>query len=842
MPFGIYIDFNLKRSGYTMKGKSIRLVGEKRKGNKMRDLKRWCAIFLTLMLVMSGIPLSKSFAANQVMTVDLSADTGEIHYGGIGGLYAMGSEGTPSDNVIVPLNMKAISQKPPEGLQHPTGDALIVASQFKKAGGEYVMIMMQDIYKNWPYEELGINDYLAKIETICRKVVADPCRSSYVYVPINEPEWIWYRGNMNRLCSEWKMMYQKIRSIDPTAKIAGPNYAVYNSSVYRQFMSYCKNNNCLPDMVTWHELDDGFFSNWYNHYNDFRNIEKSLGISPRPININEYGRINVDGGIPGNLVQWIARFENSKVDACLAYWTTAGTLNDLVTQNNKATGAWWLYKWYGELTGNTVKVNPPSLNGSLQGLAALDKDKKQARVIFGGSMKSTDVFGTDVVVKGFNSNSFFGNSVHVTVWGVDNTGTNPSGGPYLVSEGDYNISNGQITVPVNNMKALSAYHIIITPNTDLSPANNKNRYEAEYARISGTAKVAYYNHTGYSGTGFVEGYSGSNNASTNFVVTADKDGYYNVILRYSAGPLEGAPNTRYLRMVVNGGLHRDVACNQTSDWDTWENVSTKVFLQAGINRLDFKAYTSDESDCVNIDYIDIESASGTTKSYEAEDSANTLGGAAVRERDSAASGGQYVGWVGNGSNNYLQFNNVNVPQAGTYRMVVQFANAEVFGDHSYNNNVVDRYSSISVNGGSENGHYFFNTRRWNTYRTDIIDVDLKAGNNTIRFYNSSSGHVPNIDKITIAAPFEGEIVPTPTPTQTPINDPVYGDLDGDGFVDSTDVTYMKRYLLRRIKEFPNEKGLITGDLDGDGSINSTDLTYLKRYLLKKIKGFPVEVN
>ena len=34
-------------------------------------------------------------------------------------------------------------------------------------------------------------------------------------------------------------------------------------------------------------------------------------------------------------------------------------------------------------------------------------------------------------------------------------------------------------------------------------------------------------------------------------------------------------------------------------------------------------------------------------------------------------------------------------------MVVQFANAEVFGDHSYNNNVVDRYTSISVNGGSE---------------------------------------------------------------------------------------------------------------------------------------------
>ncbi|WP_265446759.1 CBM35 domain-containing protein [Acetivibrio straminisolvens] len=812
----------------------------------MRDLKKWYIIFLTVMLVISGISLPKSFAANQVMTVDLAEDTGEICYGAIGGLYAMGSEGVPSDNVIVPLRMKAISQKPPEGLQHPTGDALNVAPQFLRAGGEYVMIMMQDIYRNWPYEDLGINDYLSKIETICRKVVADPHRSSYVYVPINEPEWIWYRGNMNRLCSEWKMMYEKIRSIDPTAKIAGPNYAVYNSSVYRQFMTFCKNNNCLPDIVTWHELDDGFFSNWYNHYNDYRNIEKSLGISPRPININEYGRINVDGGIPGNLVQWIARFENSKVDACLAYWTTAGTLNDLVTQNNKATGAWWLYKWYGELTGHTVKVTPPSLNGSLQGLAALDKDKKQARVIFGGSLRSTDVFGTDVVVKGFNSHSFFGNSVHVTVWGVDNTGTNPSGGPYLVHEGDYNISNGQITVPVNNMKALSAYHMIITPNTDLSPANKGNRYEAEYARISGTATVVHGKHTGYSGTGFVEGYAGSNNASTNFVVTADKDGYYNVTLRYSAGPYSGAPNTRYLRMVVNGGLHRDIACNQTPDWNTWANVTIKVFLQAGINRLDFKAFASDESDCVNIDYIEIESTSGTIKSYEAEDSANTLGGSAVRQRDNAASGGQYVGWIGNGSNNYLQFNNVNVPEAGTYKMVVQFANAEVFGDHSYNNNVVDRYSSISVNGEPIKGHYFFNTRGWNIYRTDIIDVYLNAGNNTIRFYNSSSGYVPNIDKIAIAAPFEGGTVPTPTPTPTstptptPTKDFVYGDLDGNGIVNSTDFSYLKRYLLRQIEEFPYEKGLIAGDVDGNGTINSTDLSYLRKYILKIISVFPAD--
>lgn len=82
--------------------------------------------------------------------------------------------------------------------------------------------------------------------------------------------------------------------------------------------------------------------------------------------------------------------------------------------------------------------------------------------------------------------------------------------------------------------------------------------------------------------------------------------------------------------------------------------------------------------------------------------------------------------------------------------------------------------------------------------------------------------------------------PTPTPTQKPtptstssINK---GDVNGDGSVDSTDVTLYKRYLLRKIKELPvNDLGV--ADLNNDGSIDSTDLTLIKRFILHKIPGF-----
>ncbi|WP_373315990.1 carbohydrate-binding protein [Cohnella xylanilytica] len=41
----------------------------------------------------------------------------------------------------------------------------------------------------------------------------------------------------------------------------------------------------------------------------------------------------------------------------------------------------------------------------------------------------------------------------------------------------------------------------------------------------------------------------------------------------------------------------------TASWDTWNNSTIRVFLTAGINRISLKAYTNDESDAVNIDYI-----------------------------------------------------------------------------------------------------------------------------------------------------------------------------------------------------------------------------------------------
>jgi len=67
-------------------------------------------------------------------------------------------------------------------------------------------------------------------------------------------------------------------------------------------------------------------------------------------------------------------------------------------------------------------------------------------------------------------------------------------------------------------------------------------------------------------------------------------------------------------------------------------------------------------------------------------------------------------------------------------------------------------------------------------------------------------------------------------------DVMYGDVNDDGEVNSTDVTILKRVVLRKYQGEYNQKA---ADVNVDGEINSTDVTILKRFVLKKIKELPL---
>ncbi len=111
----------------------------------------------------------------------------------------------------------------------------------------------------------------------------------------------------------------------------------------------------------------------------------------------------------------------------------------------------------------------------MQGLAALDPAKEQARIIFGGGSG-----GLQLALTGFAAAPYFENQVHAVVWETAYTGFAPTAGPRAILEGDFPIVNGQVTIDLENLIEYSAYQMVLSPASEGLSTQSTNWYPAEY--------------------------------------------------------------------------------------------------------------------------------------------------------------------------------------------------------------------------------------------------------------------------------------------------------------------------------------------------------------------------
>ncbi|MGW0706995.1 CBM35 domain-containing protein [Streptomyces sp. NPDC002643] len=564
-------------------------------------------------------------AGPQRLTVDLSASEGPVMHGSNGALYGLSDDGVPSDAALAPLKVTSISQKPEGGAQHPNGDALTVSKSFFRNGGGDINVMMQDIYAKWPYEDLGIDDYLPKVDKIARDIAADPNSERFVYIPFNEPDQIWYKlgvadqteyeANRDRFFRDWKTVYQRIRAIDPDARIAGPNEAAYHTRLLTDFLAFAQRENVLPQIMTWHELGSGSLRDFQAHYDNYRSIERALGIAPLPINIDEYANRR-DLSVPGQLVQWVSMFERNKVYANAAYWDAAGNLSGHVVRSNIPNGGWWFFRWYAGLTGDTVKVTPPQANtiDTLQGLASLDRTRRQAQILLGGSAGDTDVVVENV------SRSLFGRTVTATVAEAAWSGyEGQHATPRVLTRTKVRIADdGTVTVPLRGLHKMSAYRVVLTPAGHGTPTVPTvpwtASYEAEDAAIT-DGKVytqgTVDNANGYAASGTKD--VGSLNQHTSkvaFTVSVPEDGTYDLAILY--GNQSGTPATQQLSL--DDADPTTVTYPSTENWTYRAKKDIRVELAAGTHVLTLAKGAAE----VTLDRIDLTARTAEpSASYEA---------------------------------------------------------------------------------------------------------------------------------------------------------------------------------------------------------------------------------
>ena len=69
-------------------------------------------------------------------------------------------------------------------------------------------------------------------------------------------------------------------------------------------------------------------------------------------------------------------------------------------------------------------------------------------------------------------------------------------------------------------------------------------------------------------------------------------------------------------------------------------------------------------------------------------------------------------------------------------------------------------------------------------------------------------------------------------------DVTYGDVNGDGIINSTDAAIVYRSVNGRYTLTDSQK--LSADVNGDGAVNSTDAALIYRYTNGKMSKFPAE--
>jgi hypothetical protein len=541
-----------------------------------------------------------AYAAGNTLVVDAAASYRPVTYVGSGGLYALATATDPSPALLAPLKMRQHTQPAPgvqqlgNGASVPTGDILKVAPSFIQNGAQS-FARMPDVYPNFPYRWVSWADWTAKVDTMVRaRLAATNTTNINGWELWNEPDGTWDTANAGPFFDGWNRTFRQVRTLDALTPIVGPSYSRYYPDLMRQFMTQAKANNTVPDIVSWHELDDFGWRDIDEHIADYRAIEASLGISPRPISINEYGSPSqVD--TPSVAAHFVAQFERTGVrDAERAYWYESGTVGGLVW-NNQPTGSYWLYKWYGEMAGNMVGVTP---SGDLDGFASYDSTRKLVNVVFGG-----DYGNNTVQVKGLSS---FGSSARVTVNYTPQSGRfNAVAAPTSVQSTTLPITNGTVTVPISNADHLGAYQLIVTPAAGPT-TSYQQRYEAENATIVNAQTLASAGASNGSYVGRIDGTADMRSQSfVDFQVTVPVAGNYSLAIKYANGGTASATQG----IATNGSAWSTVSYPVTGAWGNLSGtVSRSVTLKAGFNVVRLakgSPYFAGGSGFAELDYIQV---------------------------------------------------------------------------------------------------------------------------------------------------------------------------------------------------------------------------------------------
>lgn len=558
------------------------------------------------------------------LTIDFSKQS-ELTGRASGFLYGLAENEVPTSEITESIAINTLATKPAGGLQHPIGDVNQVYKTFTNAGGEYLFIYTQDMYDTWYYQFDSLEFYNERVKKTVTEMENSEYKDKLVYCIYNEMDngvWFgdhWVEENRYKFYDAWKSTYQVVKDINPEAKIAGPGHCGYNYDWNKEFLTYCKENNCMPDMFVWHELagEPNYSIYWMEYrFNEFNEMCDELGVERLPICISEYGLMQTNG-IPGESVKWISRLEASDVYGCIAYWRLANNLAETVADDVTPNSNYWVYKFYADMKGKELEVTEwdlfhsnignwlkgkyPLFNKGFIGMASFDELENKFYVLAGGSAENSNI-KIENIDETYLQN---GDKVTVKVTYVDFKGL--GGAVYSPEEcmtEIIKVSGNAIKFTVPCERESQSYFIEITPYNNEEETENKNRtlrFEAEDAKFDGNTFVPEWISYASSKGLVVKGLD--KESTIKFTVDIDKDGLYALDFVYANAGIEAGRITANAQVSINGD-EQNVKFPSTIKDEYMECVTITADLKKGKNTIHINVL----NDAVlTLDFVDVNS-------------------------------------------------------------------------------------------------------------------------------------------------------------------------------------------------------------------------------------------
>ncbi len=594
----------------------------------MNIFKRIIPVFImaVLSLLIAGVLVVDRLAV-PVITADFNSQS-ELSGRASGFLYGFAEEDIPTEEIARSIGINSLATKTYGGLQHPIGDVKDVSGTFLSAGGEMLMVYTQDMYDTWYYQLDSFSEYNEKVKYTVSEIEKSAYRDKIVYCIYNEMDngvWcgnFWEEENRKEFYSQWKITYDVVKEINPDAKIAGPGHCGYNYDFIKEFLIYCKENDCLPEVIVWHELSDQSIY-WMEHnFQGYYSICDEIGIERLPVCISEYGLMRTNG-IPGESVKWISRLEAEDAYGCVAYWRLANNLSDTVADDVTPNSNYWVYNFYGKMKGNELETKEwdmlhsnignylkgkyPLMNKGFIATVSYDEAEEKFYVLAGGGDKASRVEIINLENSGFND----GDVLTVKISSVDYKGL---GGAVIAPEicevKNAVVTDNELKFTIPCERETQAFFVEITRGKSEEFKNDGIvlRYEAEEALLSGEAyptdAVAYSVSKGNCVKGINEG------SEVTFSVNVPEEAQYKLDIIYgNASTGEDGRKSADITVSCNGNNYT-VRAHSSVKEDCMECVSCILPLKAGDNEISVGV----KDGSITLDFIDI-SSDITEKTY-----------------------------------------------------------------------------------------------------------------------------------------------------------------------------------------------------------------------------------